>query len=268
MGILHAALLGLLQALTEFLPVSSSGHLALARMLFGLEEPALLFDTFLHLGTLVSVIIVLRHDIWALLRRPLQKQTGLLAAATAVTTVFALALKKIRIGGGESFLDEAGQTPLFLGAAFLITAASLCVSEFIARKKVFARSSAEMNLVDALVIGMAQGAGVLPGISRSGSTLAGALGRGIERESAAKFSFLLSIPAILGALVLQLPDIPESMNENWPPVAAGTLCAAIGGFFSIRIMLKIVKTRPLYGFAVYTAALGILVIVLRATLIN
>jgi undecaprenyl-diphosphatase len=126
-----------------------------------------------------------------------------------------------------------------------------------------------MNRLDALVIGVFQGIAIVPGISRSGSTLSGALCRRLDRDFAARFSFLLSIPAILGALVLQIKDLAENVPDAAPggigtaPLIAGTLAAAVVGFFSVRLMLKIVRERSLRGFAVYTAVLGVLVLMDR-----
>ena len=257
MGIFTAIVLGVVQGLTEFLPVSSSGHLVLLQKIFGISEPALFFDTMVHMGTLAAVFVVLRRDIWAILRRPLQPLTAWLILATLPVVVFALAFK--------DHIESAFESGKFLGFAFLITAALLTISELLARRAGRQKKAGEMNWLDALVIGVLQAMAIVPGVSRSGSTLSGALSRRLDRDFAARFSFLLSIPAILGALVLQFKDLAAGMDTagsiGAAAIIAGTLSAAVVGFFAVRLMLKIVRKKSLLGFAVYTAVLGALVLV-------
>lgn len=261
MGIIEAIILGAVQGITEFLPVSSSGHLVLLQKIFGISEPALFFDTMLHVGTLAAVFIVLWQDIRALLRRPVQRLTGLLIAATLPTVVIALVFK--------DFIEAAFQSGAFLGFAFLCTAFTLLTAEFVAGRQDKARqvrNEKTMTWPDALIIGVFQGAAILPGVSRSGLTLSGALGRNLDREFAARFSFLLSIPAILGALVFQLKDIVTGDGAALGgagilPMILGTLVSAVVGVFAIRFMLKIVKEKTLKGFALYVGILGVLVLI-------
>jgi undecaprenyl-diphosphatase len=268
MSILTAIVLGVIQGLTEFLPVSSSGHLVLFQKIFGVVEPALLFDTMLHVGTLAAVFAVLWKDIWAILRKLFQPMTAYLILATIPTVIIALALKDP--------IENLFETGQFLGVCFLITAALLSAAELLSRRGATSGSHAaggglkktgEMNWLDALVIGIMQAIAIVPGVSRSGATLSGALSRRLNRDFAARFSFLLSIPAILGAAVLQLKDVVkagETMAGDGIGIAAmiaGTLSAAVVGFFAVRLMLKIVREKSLWGFAIYTAILGILVLV-------
>jgi undecaprenyl-diphosphatase len=268
MDIATALVLGAIQGITEFLPVSSSGHLVLFQRIFGISEPVLLFDTMVHGGTLVAVFIVLRQDIWDILKRPIQPLTAYLIIATLPAVVFALVFKDA--------IEEAFSSGAFLGFAFLITSILLLLAEFLSRwpgRSGSAGSFKEkegMNWLDALIIGLLQGIAIIPGVSRSGSTLSGALSRKLSRDFAARFSFLLSIPAILGALVLQIKDLPQKTGTGggaagigMAPVLAGTLAAAVVGFFSIRLMMKIVRERSLFGFAVYTAVLGALVLAVQ-----
>jgi undecaprenyl-diphosphatase len=253
MSVIEAIILGAIQGLTEFLPVSSSGHLVLLQKIFGISEPALLFDTLVHGGTLIAVFAVLWQDIWNILCRPIQPLTGFLIAATIPTVIIALIFK--------DFIEEAFASAAFLGFAFLITAALLLVSDYLAKRP--GPSKKNMNWIDALLIGLLQGVAIIPGVSRSGSTLSGALSRKLDREFAARFSFLLSIPAILGALILQLKDsfgVPGG-GIGTISLVAGTFSAAVVGFFSVRLMLKIVRKRSLWGFAIYVAVLGILVLI-------
>jgi undecaprenyl-diphosphatase len=258
MDIFEAILLGAVQGITEFLPVSSSGHLVLLQKILGISEPALFFDTMVHVGTLAAVFVVLWQDIWALLRRPLQPLTGYLLLATLPTVIVALFFKDP--------VEAAFQSGTYLGWAFLFTAGALLVAERLSKRPGFFRGERDMNWIDALVIGLCQGAAIMPAVSRSGLTLSGALSRKLDRSFAARFSFLLSIPAILGALVLQLKDllngeegmvIPGSAVE----IIAGTATAAVVGFFAVTFMLKLVRERSLRGFAIYVAILGGLVLV-------
>ncbi|MDR0623263.1 MAG: undecaprenyl-diphosphate phosphatase [Treponema sp.] len=265
MSIFTALILGVIQGITEFLPVSSSGHLVLFQRIFHVSEPALLFDTMVHGGTLLAVFAVLRRDIWGILRRPIQPLTAWLVIATLPAVVIALLFKDAI----EGFFSSGR----LLGPAFLITSALLLLAELLSRRYggVF-KGKAAMNWLDALIIGLLQGAAIVPGVSRSGSTLAGALFRNLNRDFAARFSFLLSIPAILGALILQVKDLADRAGPTAAAaeggaggigaaaLIAGTLSAALIGFFSIRLMLKIVRERSLAGFAVYTAVLGLLVL--------
>ena len=275
----------MVQGLTEFLPVSSSGHLVLLQKIFGIEEPALLFDTMLHIGTLLAVFVVLRNDILAILRRIIQPLTGWLILATIPAVVAALVF--------ETHIEDAFHSGRFLGFSFLVTSALLVTAELLSKRKFTTENTEEklttrskeagsMNALDALVIGVLQAVAIIPGISRSGATISGALARGLDRDFAARFSFLLSIPAILGALVFQLKDLlttNAAINDvvavdgeavivgfaiagtDAAAIAAGTVTAAVIGFFAMRLMLKIVREKSLFGFAIYTGVLGVLVLV-------
>jgi len=260
MSVINAVLLGVIQGLTEFLPISSSGHLVLFQKIFGIEEPALLFDTLLHVGTLVAVFVVLWKDIWAILRKLNQPLTAYLIIATVPTVLCALAFRKP--------LEKMFATGEFLGVCFLITSALLVMAELLSRRAVGRlKKAGEMNLLDALAIGIMQAVALIPGVSRSGATLSGALSRRLNRDFAARFSFMLSIPAILGAAVFQLKDLPKGGEAamsgggiGTAAIIAGTLASAVVGFFAVRLMLKIVREKSLWSFAVYTGILGILVL--------
>ena len=268
MNIIHAVLLGIIQGLTEFLPVSSSGHLVLFQKLFGISEPALFFDIMLHVGTLTAVVAVLWKDIWAILRKIYQPLTLYLIIATIPTVIAALIFRKP--------LERAFETGRFLGFAFLMTSALLIGAELLAKRGAThgktAKSAAAIDWLDALVIGIMQAVAIIPGVSRSGATLSGALSRGLDRDFAARFSFLLSIPAILGAVVFQLKDLVKDKTVETTgritvtggigttAMIAGTISAAVVGFFAVRLMLKIVREKSLWGFAIYTGVLGVLVL--------
>ena len=276
MSVFEAIVLGAVQGITEFLPVSSSGHLVLLQKIFGISEPALIFDTAVHGGTLLAVVVVLRQDIWNILRRIVQPLTLYLIIATIPAVIAALLFK--------DHIETAFTSGAFLGFAFIGTSALLIASEMLFRSmnkpgglpsrlesQAPGRFADEMNFLDALVIGLLQAVAIIPGLSRSGATISGALARKLNRDFAARFSFLLSIPAILGALVLQIKGLAgtgvfSGAAEAAPsmgmlPIVLGMLSAAIVGFFSIRLAMKIVREHSLTGFAIYTGILGILVLI-------
>lgn len=257
MNIWIAMLLGLVQGLCEFLPVSSSGHLLLLQTMFGIEEGALFFTVMLHLGTLVAVLIVYRKLVWKLIRRPFSKPVGLLILALIPTVLIALLFKKVEPFATFYENAEAGR---YLGFCFLLTSVFLLLSDKFGKAR--GRKIKDMKVSDALVIGGMQAVGVLPGVSRSGSTIAGALFAGLDRKAAADFSFLLSIPAIVGGAVLEIPDALEQgvAGINWLCVLVGMLVAGVTGYFAIRVMIGAIKKKKLWGFAVYTAVLGVFVL--------
>ena len=246
MNIWQAVLLGLIQGLCEFLPVSSSGHLVLFQEILGVNDPGILLDTLLHVGTLIAIFVVFWRDIWGMIKKPLSKPVYLLVVATIPAVIATLLL-------GDFF--EVAFTGRFLGLGFLTTSIIL----FISGKRQGAKR--EMNYIDALVMGCFQAFAILPGVSRSGSTITGGLFRGVNREQAARFSFLMSIPAILGSVVLQIKDMITGQAVALPvmPVVLGTLVAALSSLFAIKFMLYLVKRTDFKWFALYTALLGVLV---------
>ncbi|MDR0463661.1 MAG: undecaprenyl-diphosphate phosphatase [Treponema sp.] len=264
MNVVEAVILGIVQGLTEFLPVSSSGHLVLLQKIFNIKEPSLFFDTMLHAGTLTAVFVVLWKDIWEILKKPFQKLTLFLIIATVPAVIAALLFKD----SIESIFISAK----FLGWCFLFTTVLLVTAEILSRRKTNCanlKTADSMNWIDAVIIGIMQAIAIPPGISRSGATISGALFRGLDRDFAARFSFLLSIPAILGAVVLQAKDLLKASaaavtsaqtSVNAGAVIAGTITAAVVGFFAVKFMLKIIREKSLYGFAVYTGVLGVLVL--------
>ncbi|MDL2217917.1 undecaprenyl-diphosphate phosphatase [Christensenellaceae bacterium OttesenSCG-928-M15] len=251
MTIWIALLLGAVQGLCEFLPVSSSGHLVLLHNLFGIEEGAMFFTIMLHVGTLIAVFAVYYKEIFNMLRHPLQKQVGMLIVATLPTVAIALLFK--------DFFEDA-YSGRFLGIGFLLTAVILTLTNRIKPRQ--GKTVKRMGILDATCIGLMQGVAILPGVSRSGSTIAGALFRGMDRKAAADFSFLLSIPAILGSVVLEIPDMVKGglVNINWLHVIAGMAAAAVSGYFAIRLMINVVKRSRMLPFAVYVGIVGIFVL--------
>jgi len=271
MSVLEALILGVVQGITEFLPVSSSGHLVLLQRVFGITAPTMAFNAAVHGGTLVAVVAVLWRDIWNLLCRIAQPLTLYVIIGTIPIVIVALLFRDT--------IEEAFATGASLGFAFLITSILLIVSDRLYRSNgkpgglparldgpTPPRLQNEMTWVDALFIGILQAAAIAPGISRSGATISAALCRRLDRDFAARFSFLLSIPAILGALVLYLNEFAGVMTAEEGsigllPILVGSISAGIVGFFSVRFTIKMVRERSLLCFSVYTGILGLLVLI-------
>jgi len=264
---IKAVILGIIQGLTEFLPVSSSGHLVLFQDLLGLDLPGLSFAIFLHLGTLISVLIVYWRTVTAMAcsfgawisgqvlwrNSPDLRLLGMIFIATIPAGVIGVALKPL--------FETAFESTLTVGFMLLLTGAILWVAEAV---PVGRKSTSRVGGLDAIVIGTFQALAILPGISRSGMTISAGIFRNLDRETAGKFSFLMSIPAIVGAAALDLVDLVQGgvLSTGLPVVAvvAGTLAALVSGLFAIKILLRILRGGQLRGFSYYVWALGILII--------
>lgn len=255
MNFIEAIILGLVQGLCEFLPISSSGHLLLMQNIFGINEGGYFFSVMLHLGTLIAVMIVYRKRILEMLLHPVKQAKYWLwiIAATIVTVAMAVAFKDI--------IDEAGEGRV-LGYCFLLTAVLLLICDMMRKRFDCSLTVPNMKWYHAALIGFVQGIAILPGISRSGSTITGATLCKMKKDDAAEFSFLLSIPAILGGAVLELPDAfrEGAANIDWLPVIVGVVVAGISGYFAVRFMIKLITKHSFKGFIIYTALLGIFVI--------
>lgn len=247
--ILKALILGVVQGLTEFLPVSSTGHLLLGRKLMGLSEAGLFLDTMLHLGTLLAVVIVFWQDIVYMIKRPLSKLSLLIVVGTIPTAIIGLSF--------EDFFEEISKTGVTVGWEFLATGIILWVADNM--KKKGSKNIEQVTFKDALMVGALQGAAILPAISRSGLTIAGALFQGINKQAAARFSFLLSLPAILGAVVLQSLKLAKGNAESIGllPLVIGTLAAAVSGYVAVKWMLAILQRGSLKVFSIYVWILGL-----------
>lgn len=248
MGVLESIVLGIVQGLTEFLPVSSSGHLVLLQNVFGFSEPQLFFDTMLHLGTLIAVVVVMWQSILDLFRKPIRLLYLVIATLPAVVVTLLF----------KDFI-ESTFSGRYLGYGFLLTAVFLTAAEMLSSR---AEKRRQVKAGAALGMGAMQAVALLPGISRSGSTIAGGLALGVDRRAAAAFSFLMSLPAILGSVVLQGYGIikEQALPADILPTVIGTVCAAVSGFFAIKFMIALISRKKLYGFAVYVALLGIWVL--------
>lgn len=264
---LQALVLGIVQGLGEFLPISSSGHLAVIQHFFGIEgESVLLFAVMLHLGTLISVFIIYWHDIVKLVKEliavikdiftgkglrinhnPVRRLGFMIIVATIPTALIGLLFNDIFAGLYLSLMA--------VGIGFLVTGTILFIAEKMGKneKKVWG-----MKFRHAVFIGIMQGIAICPGVSRSGSTLFGGLMSGLDRNFALRFAFLISIPSILGSVILEFPPaISAGLPEGiWGPVIVGTVVSAISGFIAIKAMLKIVAGKRLTVFSWYTWVLG------------
>lgn len=288
MTLIQSILLGALQGLAEFLPISSSGHLAVAQKLFGLEDLPLLFDVFLHLATLLAVVIFFRKKIWALLctffrlifRRPIAKsaseqsdsQTLLAQESNSRRYILAIILTTFVTGVigivTEKVIGDLPITFVFIG--FIFTALILLFSALL--EKIRAKKLEGKNEIakapswwQALLIGLAQGIGTLPGVSRSGSTISGALFCGVDRGTAGEYSFIVSIPAILGAFLLEVKDLGEvSESIGLLPVLVGCISAFVVGYLSLALLMKIIKKGKLEWFACYLIPAGVLGLIFLA----
>jgi undecaprenyl-diphosphatase len=253
---LEAFILGLIQGLTEFLPISSTGHLYLGRHLFGLDEAGLFLDTMLHIGTLLAVFVIYKEELLYIIKKPFSKLTFLLIIGTIPAVVIGLLFK--------DYFEEISKTGVTIGWEFLITGVFLWFADGV--KNGYKRMN-DITYTDALVIGTFQAAAIFPAISRSGLTIVGGLLRKLDRETAAYFSFLLSIPAIAGAIVLQSLDLLEGKVENISASALviGTVSSALFGYLAVRWMINYLKKHSLKGFAVYVWLLGLIVLTFQMT---
>lgn len=279
MTVIQGILLGILQGIAEFLPISSSGHLAVVQKLFSLEEVPLLFDIMLHLATLLAVVLYFRKKIWTLLcvfgrliaRRPAPKAVNkddLLCGTEARgrMTILAVIITTFVTGAIGVFTSKLiPDMPVKVTCAgFIVTAILLVFSSIIERRNSGAvKNSAEKNdgikWYQAIVIGVMQGFGTLPGISRSGSTIAGSQLCGVNRAAAGEYSFIVSIPAILGAFLLELKDFAEvGSTVGAAPVIAGCAAAFAWGYISLAVLMKIIRKGKLEWFACYLIPAGIL----------
>ena len=262
MTYIQAAILGIVQGLAEFLPISSSGHLALLQYFFGVEaDSVLLFTVMMHVGTLVSVFIIYRKDIWALILElidtikdictgkgprinssPMRRMGFMIIVATIPTALIGLLF--------EDFFESLYASIVSIAIGLIFTGIILFVAERMGKSD---KGPMEMKWRNAIFIGIMQGIAICPGVSRSGSTLFGSLISGLKREFAVEFVFLISIPSILGSVVLEMPDaLAEGMDASIAgPLIVGVILSALSGIFAIKAMIKVVSNKRLIGFTIY-----------------
>lgn len=260
MEVLQAIFLGVIQGVAEFLPISSSGHLLVIQEAFGWDQFSLAFDTMLHIATLSAVIIYFRDDLWHMVRSAFSRSpehatnrrlAWLVVVATIPTGLIGLA-------AGDWF--ESADL-LWVGVAFLFTAAFLTAAEKLSSRAL--HNAEGLSWGRAIMVGVAQGIAIMPGISRAGATMASGLGLGLDREQAARFSFLLSAPIILLAGAKQGLEVATG-SSPMPALyvsAAGFAAAALTGYVAIAALMRYLRGHSFYPFAIYTAVVGITVIV-------
>ncbi|MDO4740367.1 MAG: undecaprenyl-diphosphate phosphatase [Eubacteriales bacterium] len=277
MTVLQSIVLGAVQGLAEFLPVSSSGHLVLVQKIFGMETGSITLEVLLHLGTLFAVFAVYWREIWHMICHPWKSDLKWLVVATIPAVFMRLLYTDLFVAlfsgtGAEpffaavrdglgGFIDTAFEGG-FLGWAFLLTSGVLMLGEWLLGRA--DRKHRNVRGADAVAMGLMQAVAVLPGVSRSGSTIAGGRAMGLNGKKTADFAFLMSIPVILGAVVMDGKDIlTGEVAEALPivPLIVGVLTSAVVGFFAIRFMIAAVKKSGMKWFAVYTFCLGLLVLV-------
>ncbi len=259
MNIWESVVLGAVQGVTEFLPVSSFGHLVILQHLMDVGTVPVLYDILLHVATLVVIVYFFRFRIsriaGAVLRAVVSKKRegdaqevktfGIIIIGTVFTGVIGLIVRQSDIAENEALVF------LF----FIVTGILLILGSIIKPKK----SVNQAGVLQGIIVGTAQGLGTLPGISRSGITITAALLSGITREKAAELSFLFSIPAILGALLLEVGTADAlTSSTSFSVVATGMAAAAITGFFSLKLLLAVIRSRKLYLFSIYLIPLGII----------
>ncbi len=267
-------ILGLVQGITEFLPISSSGHLVILQGLFGMSEPQVLFDVMLHAGTLAAILIVFRKDVVELVRaairiavnrnlgeQPAERMLAAIAVGCVPTAFIGVVFSKQ--------FERMFASTTAAGIGLLITGLVLIGTVWRSEPEADAGAGApeRVGLVHALLIGTAQGLAIVPGISRSGATIAVGLLLGVPRELAARFSFLLAVPAILGALAFELKGHSAAGNTapasaSMPAMLCGTLVAAVAGITALVVLLRVVKRGRIHLFAYYCWAVGLVAIAL------
>jgi len=277
MNLIQSVLMGIVQGLSEFLPVSSSAHLVFTSNFYKVfqnipiveqSNEEVFFDIMLHLGTLIAVLIFFRKDVYEIARAlflavknrdysDYKAKLGLwIIAGTIVTIILALPLNDVA--------NHLVYHPALVGGLLIITGGVLFYSEYLSQKKFGGKCNDKIGIKQALIIGLAQGMAVLPGFSRSGWTIAAGLFTGLDRKTAARYSFLLSIPIILGASMvypLVKINVAEAFTYNWTAISVGTLVSGIIGYICIKYFMKFISKFSLNFFGYYCVIMGVFTLV-------
>lgn len=274
MSYLMSAILGFVQGVAEFLPISSSGHLILFQHFFGMKEPDNLFNILLHFATLLAVCVVYWQDILEMIleffrwigdmvsknparSRPPEARRLMLMIILGTLPLFVVMLVKDQV-------ESLGNNPIFVSCALLVTGCILFFSDRMAHGRKTARTA---TMKDALLVGMAQGLATVPGLSRSGTTISAGMMLGFDRKFAVRYSFLLSLPAVLGATILEVVDVLGEKGgisaELMPKYLLGMVIAAVVGYFSIRLVNLLADKGKFGAFAYYCWAAGIITLILN-----
>ncbi len=276
MSMLFAAFLGLVQGLTEFLPVSSSGHLSIFQNFFGMEDyesSHMMFDVILHLGTLAAVIFFYRRDVWEIIKELCAIVRGLFSGGTKkqvpgapprptrrlILMVIVATLPLFIVLPLNRYIERLYYSTLFVGLALILTGCILFISDKVINGK---KNERDATMTDALLVGVLQAVATIPGVSRSGSTITAGLLRGFDRSFAVKFSFLLSIPAVLGANLLTLADALKSGFDkaDIPACLVGVIVSAVVGYLALGLV-KLLTNKGKFGkFSYYCWAVGALTV--------
>lgn len=287
MNILKSILLGLVQGATEFLPVSSSGHLAIFKKLFGVKfDSGIYFDVMLHFGTLIALIIVFHEDIWHMIQEFFQMLAIIFAnflvfikrkrGDTRYTyfkvinsnykkLVLMVIVSTIPTGiigiVGNDLMDKAADALWLVGLCLMTTGGLLFMAD---RHSDNTMKIKDANYSDAFFVGIAQGIATLPGLSRSGSTISVGMRLGFNKNLAVKYSFLMSVPAVLGAVLVKIKHLKGEAfgSANLPGYVLGTVAAGVSGYFALKYLLKLVKNKNYKGFTIYCLAMGVFAIIL------
>jgi len=246
MSYTQAIISGIVQGITEFLPISSSGHLAILHNYFGLTQPQVMFDVFLHTGTLLAVLVYFWQDIANMAGRDKRMLKAVLTASVP-TAVIGFFFKDV--------FESMFANLLIIGIMLYVTAGLLFLAEISTKVSKRVDAPNQIGIKKAFIIGIVQGLAIMPGISRSGSTISTGMFLKIDRDTAVRFSFLLSIPAITGALLLKLFDMGKNVSSI-PQIAAGTAAAFLFGLGSIYILIKAVAAGRLKWFGIYCLVAG------------
>ncbi len=260
----QAAVWGIVQGLTEFLPVSSSGHLVLLPWLIGWETPSLTYDVVVHFGTLAAILGYFRREIlelvsaawWILRRRGSRPDQVDLVWLIAISALPAVVLGLLM----EDLLESAFGAPLAAACFLIVTGVLLMLAEWLGDRQ---RVLKDLRPWDALLLGLAQSLALLPGISRSGATISAGLMRGLQREAAARFSFLMVIPVVFGATLYEVTKLfgASAPAANWFTLLIGFLCACVSGYLAVSFLLDYVRSRGMRPFAIYCWAIGSVAII-------
>lgn len=276
MNFLSSIFLGLVQGVAEFLPISSSGHLSLFQHFFGLAESGatMFFDVLLHLGTLIAIFVYYWKDIVSLVKEFIRmvsapfskdkKQKRLTPTGRMILMIIVGTLPLLAIYPIKDKVEALYSNTLFVGFALLVTGCLLFFSDRMGRGRKTARTA---TMLDALLVGVGQALAVVPGLSRSGTTISAGLMRGFQRKFAVRYSFLMSIPAVLGANILSIGDaVAEGIDPAMlPGYIVGTIVAAVSGYFAIRLVNLLADKGKFGNFAYYCWGIGAAAVV--ATLI-
>ena len=258
MTYIQAFFLGIIQGIGEFLPISSSGHLFIAKYFFNIDDVPLLFDVALHLATLASILIVLRKEILSILYAGIRwiKKTNTEEDSSSISMLFIIIIATLITLLLGYFINEISSSIVGVAIGFLYTSVLLISTKFLQKLK------PSNSLAKACLLGFFQAIAVFPGVSRSGSTIFAGLLGGIKKENAAQFSFIMSIPVILAAFIYSLKDIKELMsNIELGPLFLAIITSFVTGIFTLQFLITLVKKTQLYKFSFYLIPLAIYILI-------